>query len=163
MATYCCTIHGSFNKHFAEIQWVRQLFVKAHITVLAPAAEAITSIEQGFARFEYDKNHDYRLIELNYLHNLLQLGKQGFCYFVNPDGYLGPSAAYELGLAHAMGIPCYFSANTSDHPAYQPEGSVRRPEDLVEHLQVSEHLPDYEPRGDEARIHQLWRRICRPL
>jgi hypothetical protein len=50
------------------------------------------------------------LVELLYLHNLKRLGRNGFSYFVNPDGYIGASASYELGIAQLTNVRCFFQS-----------------------------------------------------
>src|SRR3989338_7320718 len=87
-----CVLHGSFRKHFSEIQRIHRLFTKAGIEVLAPSISEITGMKDGFAMLDTDQETDPRMIELLYLHHLKKLGENGFSYFVNPEGYIGKSA-----------------------------------------------------------------------
>ncbi|MEK7649993.1 MAG: hypothetical protein AAB367_03510 [Patescibacteria group bacterium] len=119
-----CIIHGSFRKHFNEIKKIHTLFTKAGIEVLAPSLSEIKSVKDGFAFLESDKEKDPRLIELLYLHNLKKLGADGFSYFVNPEGYLGRSVSYELGIAQISNTPCFFMEQPADHPVYAPRNAV---------------------------------------
>ena len=113
-----CVLHGSFRKHFDSVRYAYDIFTKAGIEVIAPKKSEIKSIKDGFALFEGEENTDARLIELLYLHNLKQLGNDGFSYFVNPEGYIGKSASYELGIAQLSNIRCFFYQPLKDHPAY---------------------------------------------
>src|SRR3989344_6865807 len=69
-----CVLHGSFRKHWSEIQKIHRLFTANGIEVLAPTMSEIKTTENGFVVLESDGQRDQRLIELLYLHNLKQLG-----------------------------------------------------------------------------------------
>ena len=151
-----CVLHGSLRKHYKEIKRVRELFTRAGIEVLAPADSEITAVKDGFAVLESDKEKDPRMIELIYLHHLKRLGANGFSYFVNPDGHIGKSASYELGIAQISNTKCFFLENLQDHPAYLHRNSVWKPEDLVEFIKTTGNLPDPKVKRNEKAIHQLW-------
>jgi ADP-ribose pyrophosphatase YjhB (NUDIX family) len=157
-----CVLHGSFRKHFAEIGRVHQLFSAAGIEVLAPRPSEIAEIRDGFAYLKEDEATDPRHIELLYLHHLKKLGRNGFSYFVNPSGYLGTSASYELGIAQTTNVPCYFLEKPVDHPAYLPHGTVRSPEELVESIRKTGRLPAPRIHPKERLIHQLWTDLMVP-
>lgn len=129
-----CVLHGSFRKHFQKIKKIHRLFSENGIEVLTPAMSEISKIENGFAVLAADQETDQRMIELLYLHHLKQLGPNGFSYFVNPEGYIGKSVSYELGIAQISNVPCFFSENLADHPAYIHKNAVWRPELLVEYI-----------------------------
>lgn len=59
-----CVIHGSFGKHFAEIQRVARLFQTVGIEVLAPKLGELASEVDGFALFDDEAGKDPRLVEL---------------------------------------------------------------------------------------------------
>ncbi|MBU6500817.1 MAG: NUDIX domain-containing protein [Patescibacteria group bacterium] len=157
-----CVLHGSFQKHFAEIQRVRRIFEAAGIEVLAPAASEIARFENGFAVLESDMAVDQRLIELRYLHNLNKLGADGFSYFVNPEGYIGKSVSYELGIAQISNTRCFFMEKPKDHPVYIHKNSVWHPKLLAEYIAEYRKLPDPEIHPDEAVIHALWEELIVP-
>ncbi len=151
-----CVLHGSFQKHYKEIKRVRELFTQAGIEVLAPADSEVTAVKDGFVVLESDREKDPRMIELMYLHHLKHLGADGFSYFVNPDGYIGKSASYELGIAQISNTKCFFLENLQDHPAYLHRNSVWKPEGLVEFIKTSGKLPDPKVKRNERAIHRLW-------
>jgi len=157
-----CVIHGSFGKHFAEIQRVRELFEAAGVEVLAPKASELIHVRDGFALFEDEQDMDPRLVELHYLHKLRALGASGFSYFVNPDGYIGKSTSYELGIAQLTNVRCFFSEAPTDHPAYIHQNSVWSAENLAHYLATTGKLPPVMIQPDEKAIHALWQRLILP-
>ena len=157
-----CVIHGSFSKHFSEIKRTADIFSSAGIEVLAPGAGEIVGETDGFVLLEGEQENDPRLIELLYLHNLRRLGPNGFSYFVNPDGYIGRSASYELGIAQLTNTRCFFSHKPVDHPAYFMGGSVRPAEVLAEYISTHQKLPAPRVRQNEKHIDKLWQQLMVP-
>lgn len=151
-----CVIHGSFRKHFDEIKRAREIFTKAGIEVLAPADSEIKTIENGFAVLKSDPGSDRRMTELIYLHNLKQLGENGFSYFVNPGGYIGSSVAYELGIAQISNSRCFFAEEPADHPVYVHKNAIWKPETLAEYICDNRQLPKPKIKRNELAIHKLW-------
>lgn len=161
-ATVRCVIHGSFRKHFAEILRVRRLFEEAGIQVLAPAASEIATMDGGFALLEGEEGKDQRLVELLYLQNLGKLGRDGFSYFVNPEGYVGKSAAYELGIAQATNVRCFFSSPPDDLPAFVERRAVWAPDRLAAYVRAHGRLPDPAARRDERALRKLREELLVP-
>lgn len=157
-----CVLHGSFRKHFDEIKKAHSIFTKAGIEVLTPAFSEIKYFEDGFAVLESDESKDQRMTELVYLHHLKRLGENGFSYFVNPEGYIGKSAAYELGIAHISNVPCFFKEKLEDHPAYLHKNSVWEAEHLVEYINEHGRLPEPRIRRNEKVIHKMWQDLMIP-
>jgi len=157
-----CLLHGSFRKHFDAIKKARDTFTRAGIDVLAPGADEVASFENGFAFFSGEETLDPRQIELQYLHHLKRLGENGFSYFVNPGGYIGKSASYELGIAQVTGIPCFFQQPLDDHPAYHHRNSIWKAELLAEYILLNGKLPEPTVGPDEKKIHALWEELMVP-
>ena len=155
-------IHGSFSKHFGEIKKAAEMFSAAGIEVLAPKQGELLASEGGFALFDDELGQDPRLVELLYLHNLKQLGENGFSYFVNPNGYIGKSTSYELGIAQLTNTRCFFSHKLSDHPAYVHSHAIHSPEELANYILTHEQLPSPRVRRNERRIHELWEALMVP-
>jgi ADP-ribose pyrophosphatase YjhB (NUDIX family) len=155
-------LHGSFRKSFEAICKARALFTAAGIEVLAPEAAEIAAVKDGFALFAGQEHQDPRLIEIHYLHHLKRLGREGFSYFICPDGEIGRSASYELGIAQATNVPCFFSEKPKDHPVYFHANSIWSPENLA--AAVMEHgcLPAPKIKKDEKAIHALWQELVVP-
>lgn len=137
------------------------MFQSAGIEVMAPQMSEIVKEEDGFLFFRGEEKSDPRLIELLYLQNLRKLGDNGFSYFVNPDGYIGRSASYELGVAQATNVPCFFSAKPIDHPAYIGSNAVWSPESLAEFVDRYGKLPAFSSAAP-SKLDLLWRQMMIP-
>lgn len=149
-------LHGSFSKHFAQIQEAASIFQAAGVEVLAPKLTDIVDQADGFGMFADEIGQDPRLIELLYLHNLKRLGSGGFSYFVNPEGYIGKSAAYELGIAQITNTRCFYQSALSDHPAYVHKNAIWRPQALADYILGNKALPNSLVFRNERKIHELW-------
>lgn len=156
-----CVIHGSIRKHLREMGEAMTTFRNAGIDVLAPNIADIVCEDDGFLFFRGEERSDPRMIELLYLQKLRELGENGFSYFVNPHGYIGKSVAYELGIAQATNVPCYFLAPLADHPAYIGKRSVWQPEDLAAFIERHGRLPQ-RTYGTLDKIERLWRQMVIP-
>lgn len=157
-----CVLHGSFRRHFAEIKRVRELFEAAGVEVVAPKRAEIIAYESGFAQLEGETDTDPRLIELEYLQQLHRLGPDGFSYFVNPEGYVGRSAAYELGIAQATNTPCFFAELPRDLPVYVPRTMTWSAEELAGYISEHATLPGVSVGTDERELHRLWQKLLVP-
>ncbi len=156
-------LHGSFQRHFDAILEAHAIFTKAGFTVLAPDATDIIGFTDGFAVLEGEEGIDPRQVELRYLLNLKNLGVNGFSYFVNPGGYVGPSTAYELGIAQLTGVSTYFTKAPSDHPAYIGQNAVWSPRQLADYILTYNSLPSSLPTTkDNYLIHRLLERLLVP-
>ncbi len=90
-----------------------------------------------------------------YLQNLKHLGENGFSYFLVPEGYIGKSASYELGIAQISNVRCFFSEKLEDHPAWQPQ-------DLADYVVEHCALPEPQIKRNEKKIYQLWTDLMVP-
>jgi len=160
--TFRCVLHGSFRKHFELIKEAHRIFTDAGIEVLAPKLSDITSFESDFAFLEGEKGQDPRMIELLYLHHLKRLGEGGFSYFVNPEGYVGKTASYELGIAQTTNISCFFLNQPDDHPAYIHRNAIWTPENLASFISKQHQLPELKVKRNEKEIHRLWEDLIVP-
>lgn len=151
-----CVIHGSLRKHLREMGEAMEIFQSAGIEVLAPKISGIVKEEDGFLFFRGEELYDPRLIELMYLQNLRNLGENGFSYFVNPGGYIGKSASYELGIAQATNVSCFFSSKSVDHPVYIGENAVWSAASLAEYIAKYHSLPNFHPTTPSA-LDRLWK------
>lgn len=157
-----CILHGSFRKHFELIKKTHKLFTEAGIEVLAPKFVDIISFDGGFALLEGEEGKDPRMIELLYLHHLKRLGENGFSYFVNPEGYIGKSASYELGISQITNVPCFFLNSPDDHPVYVHKNAVWKPENLTDFINEQRKLPELKVKRNEKEIHRLWEELMVP-
>lgn len=157
-----CVLHGSFRKHLEEIRRITHLFFRAGIDVIAPTIAPVESERDGFVRFEGEEKDDARVIELRYLHHLKRLGKTGFSYFVNPGGEIGRSASYELGIAQALNVRCFFRDPLVDHPAFVSRTQIWSPELLAEYVVEKGELPPPKLATNERGLQRMWNRLLVP-
>lgn len=155
-----CILHGSLRKHLREMGAAFEIFQNAGIEVVAPSMNDIVKEEDGFLFFRGEERSDPRLIELLYLRQLRELGPNGFSYFVNPDGYMGKSVSYELGIAQASNVPSYFLHRPVDHPAYIGGNCVWSPESLAEYIVKHGALPTLSHAS--SNMERLWKQIIVP-
>ena len=151
-----CVVHGSFRKHFREIQKAREVFSQNGIEVLAPSVSEIVTFQNKFAILESDDSRDQRMIELLYLSNLRRLGEGGFSYFIDPGGYIGKSASYELGIAQATNVRCFFSEAPKDLPVFFTKNSILSPENLIDFIKKFGIIPIPKIRRNERIIKMLY-------
>lgn len=157
-----CTLHGSFQRDLEAVLETKQIFEQAGIKVVSQELSLRHSVKNGFVFFPDQFGRDPRRIELEYLAQLRRLGSQGFSYFANPSGYLGPSAAYELGIAQATNIPCFFWKVPREHPVYLHRNSFWPPQNLADYIETHQRLPQPIIQPNEAAIHQLWEDLIVP-
>ena len=138
------------------------IFSGAGIEVLAPEFSEIAGEKNGFVLLQSDIADDPRIIELLYLQKLKQLSENGFSYFVNPEGYIGKSASYELGIAQISNVCCFFSEKPADLPAYIHQNSIWKPERLAEYIATHQNFPEPKIKRNERVIHQLWTNLMVP-
>lgn len=162
MAKFRCILHGSFSKHFEVIQEAHHALTAAGIEVLAPKTGELVTQTDGFGLFEDEIGQDPRMVELLYLHNLKRLGDDGFSYFINPGGYIGKSASYELAIAQLTNTRTFFTDKLQDHPAYMPKNMIWKLHDLINYITVNDALPSALINRNERKIHQLWEDLMVP-
>lgn len=138
------TISGSYRKHLSAILAARATFLAAGIEVLRPRSERILSDSDGFVRLEDDLD-DARAAALA---QRQAIRESHLVYVVNPGGYVGPSAIYEVGLASGLGIPVCFSEQPFETAArlsgealiHWPSGAGERWNMIGDPEQVAGHL-----------------------
>ena len=157
-----CILHGSFRRNFDLIKEIHQEFTKAGIIVIAPENSNIVGQTNGFVNLSTDKSLDPRVTELLYLKKLSELGSEGFSYYVNPNGKLGISASYELGIDQLTNTRYLFMHQLKDHPAYIPQNSVWKPNELVKYISENNHYPPPKVPKDEEFIQQMVKDLILP-
>ncbi len=155
-------LHGSFGNHFEEIRNTAKIFSDGGVKILAPRSLEITAIKGSFLLLEDEENLDPRYVELQYLQNLQKLGPYGFSYFVNPNGYIGKSAAFELGIALATNVPCYFSHKPKDLPVYVPNEYIISPKELVEIIISNRSLPKADVLTRNTLLYKMMQKLIGP-
>ena len=153
-----CVLHGSYRSDLDAIDQIADQFRAAGWQVLAPEASPVESIKDGLVRFKDNRGKTNQQIELEFLEAMKSLNPEGFSYFVNPSGRLGPSASYELSFAHSIGLPVYFLCPLRALPALVPAQTVISPEAIIDYVVAHNQLPPNPllPQRDEL---SLFRRV----
>ena len=96
-------ISGSYRKYLPKIGIALEKFKKSNINVLSPLTEKVVMKSEGFVFLSTDnpeKTADE--IEKDFMINIK---KSDFMYLANINGYVGESAATEIGVAIINGTP----------------------------------------------------------
>jgi NTP pyrophosphatase (non-canonical NTP hydrolase) len=109
------TVSGSFTKFLPEVSRALDEMAELGIVVLSP--RSITPIRttnrwqhDGFILFEGDKGPPSQIEK----RHLQAITRSDFIYLVNPEGYVGVSAALEIGYAFSKGIQVYAQYKPKD-------------------------------------------------
>jgi len=104
-------IIGSFRKHYEQICETRQLFINEGLNVLAPKAETIINPNVEYVLLDTDKDESPIIIENKFIKQLLA---SDLVYVCNPEGYIGLSVMFELGILITSGQEIYFQEEPLD-------------------------------------------------
>ena len=105
------TVCGSFRRHLTGIYEAVHAFAELGVTVLSPSDPRVVDAIGDFVFVASDRGRSRKLVEDRHL---AAIGASDFVWLVAPDGYVGPSAALELGYALASSIPVYCDASIFD-------------------------------------------------
>jgi len=97
-------ISGSFRKHYSDIRDIIRKFENLDIQVLSPQHSNVVDPEEDFVLLETDKFNCPETLERAHLN---EISKADALYLYNPEGYIGPSSAMELGWALSLGKPIF--------------------------------------------------------
>ncbi len=137
------TVSGSFHRHMDVISEDVRDFQRRGVDVLSPADPRVVD---DFGEFLFVASDTRRSIRGIQNRHLAAIAESSFLWLVCPDGYVGTSAAFEVGFAAAAEIPIF---------------SVTPPSDLTlrQYVQVVSDVPDVIRhvlgRGVESRPEQL--------
>ncbi len=104
-------ICGTYRK---DIQGLRQSFEDLRdlgFNILSPSNVDIVSEDQGFVYMRGEQTETPENLELRHLD---AIEHARLIWLHAPDGYVGPTAALELGFAKASGIPIFSNAQLAD-------------------------------------------------
>ena len=121
-------LSGSFRKDVTglarEFEELRDLGFR----ILSPTNVTVVSERDGFVFMKGEETAAPEAIELRHLS---AVQRSAFVWLHAPEGYVGPSAALEVGFARASGIPVYSRVAPSDRVLQQLVQTVTSPEELV--------------------------------
>jgi NTP pyrophosphatase (non-canonical NTP hydrolase) len=104
-------LSGSYRKAFEDLKRTYEEFRDLGCIVLSPSNVSIVREEDGFVYMKGEETETPENIEGKHL-NAIQ--KADFVWLHAPDGYVGPTAALEVGFANAVGVPVYASHAPKD-------------------------------------------------
>ena len=140
------TVSGSFHRHLAAIQTAVDELAALGVRVLSPRDPRVVDARGDFLFVASDRVRSVLLVEDRHLECIKA---SDFLWLINPDGYVGQSAALELGFAVANAVPIFSVDIPYDLTIRQ---YVRRVPDL-RHLveRIRENKQDIQ-RDDGARV-----------
>lgn len=97
-------ISGTYRKAFEALRYLYEQFRDLGCTVLSPSNVTVVREEDGFVYMRGEETYSPEWIENRHL-NAIQ--EANFVWLHAPEGYVGPTAALEVGFAHAIGVPVY--------------------------------------------------------
>jgi nucleoside 2-deoxyribosyltransferase len=98
------TVSGSFRRAMRQVQEAVYALTDMGVTVLSPADPRVVDKLDSFLFVASDKLRSVRLVQQRHL---MAIGESDFLWLVAPDGYVGTSAAMEIGYAVARHIPVF--------------------------------------------------------
>jgi hypothetical protein len=104
MTPLTATVSGSFKRHLAAIQEVVESAPAHGVVILSPADPHIVDSFGEFVFVSSDRRRSIKGIQSRHLDAIRQ---SDFLWLVCPDGYVGQSAAMELGYAVSAGVPIF--------------------------------------------------------
>lgn len=97
-------VSGSFHRHMAAITAAVQDLAALSIRVLSPADPRVVAHQGEFLFVASDRLRSVRLVQDRHLECIRAAD---FLWLICPDGYVGQSAAMEVGFAAAYGVPIF--------------------------------------------------------
>ncbi len=122
-------VHGSFRRHLDEIgDAIETINASGMAVALAPHDCVPSGERDGFVLLAGEEDKNPLQVEAEYLSSVLaSISRGGFSLFVDPDGYVGRSAAYEAGIVQASGGRAIFTEQPLDVPFYVDPANILSP------------------------------------
>ncbi len=104
------TISGSFRRFLSGVADASEVLRGLHVDVLSPLGVEVEAETAGFLHLKGDRSRVVRVVQDGHLH---AISASDFLWLVT-DGYVGPSAAMEIGFAACCRVPVFADAVPSD-------------------------------------------------
>jgi hypothetical protein len=104
-------VSGSFHRHMERITAAVHEFAALSVRVLSPADPRVVAYQGEFLFVASDPVRSVRLVQDRHLDCIRAAS---FLWLVCPDGYVGLSAAMEIGAARDAGVPIFATRAPSD-------------------------------------------------
>lgn len=145
---------GSFHRALSRLQRDHRALLAAGCQILSPVDIAFVAEEEGFVFAAHELGEDPHVIEERHI---AALQEADMVWLHSPAGYVGASAALELGVAHALGVPVFSREPPEDGTLrhfVRPVGSVQ--EAVTESALAGAHTPS----RPLAVLQKYYRRIA---
>jgi NTP pyrophosphatase (non-canonical NTP hydrolase) len=104
-------LSGSYRKGFEALKAVYEEFRDLGCTILSPTNVSIVREDDGFVYMQGEETQTPEGIEDRHLK---AIQRANFVWLHAPEGYVGPTAALEVGYANAVGVPVYAQEEPTD-------------------------------------------------
>ena len=104
-------LSGTYRKDFESLKRTYEEFRDLGCTILSPSNVTIVSEQDGFVYMHGEERETPENIEARHL---AAIQKANFVWLHTPEGYVGPTAALEVGFANAIGVPVYAKESPKD-------------------------------------------------
>lgn len=104
-------ISGTYRKGFETLKRAYEEFRDLGCTILSPSNVSAVREDDGFVYMQGEEAETPERIERKHL---FAIQKANFVWLHAPDGYVGPTAALEIGFANAAGVPVYATELPTD-------------------------------------------------
>ena len=132
---------GTFRKDPAGLRLAYQELLDLGCRVLSPRNAHVVSEDEGFVYMVGEETQTPEAIEVQHLE---AMERAQFVWLFAPEGYVGLSAALEVGFARAAGIPVYAKEPPSDAILRSFVRVVSSPRDVAAQLK-SGNVPVPQP------------------
>ena len=141
MLSTTATVSGSFHRGLDEIQRVVAGLTDLGVIVLSPADPRVVDQFGEFVFVVSDRHRSIRFVQERHLR---AIAASAFVWLVAPDGYVGSSAAMEIGFARAYEVPVFTDTASNDLTLRYVQ-VVRRPQDALTCVGDSEAVDSWAP------------------
>lgn len=124
-------ISGTYRKDHEGLRRAYEELLDLGCRILSPTTVRIASEADGFVFMEGEERELPESIELRHLGAIQEAQ---FVWLHAPGGYVGLSAALEVGFAHAIGIPVFSDTAVADPILATFVGRVSSPRNVVDDI-----------------------------
>jgi NTP pyrophosphatase (non-canonical NTP hydrolase) len=108
---YDVVLSGSYRKDFQALKATYEELLDLGCSVLSPSSVNAVSEIDGFVYMKGEEAQAPDQIESRHLD---AIQRAQFVWLHAPEGYVGPTAALEVGFAHAIGVPVFANRAVED-------------------------------------------------
>jgi NTP pyrophosphatase (non-canonical NTP hydrolase) len=102
---------GSFRRDVAGLRATFAELIASGCELLSPGSVDFVAVVDGFAMTSLELDEDPSSVEARHI---AAIRAADLVWLHSPAGYVGPSAALEVGIAHSLDIPIYAATSPAD-------------------------------------------------